>query len=495
MKDKFRGCGFVYKNFRFNIALLVVFITLFFSYNLFNFQREVTETQYEELINDLSQVSNNFSVWISDKKKHIETSKDIIDNFSYDDITKTSIHNQLLKINIDNEDVSEIYIGLADGGFVTGSDWVPPSDYDPRTRVWYQEAIEQNQTIVSKVYVDRETLDQTITISSPLYINDELIGVMSVDVFLSNIQQYLKSQIEDENVYAYLLDYEGLLIAHTSREYLISTNLYTDIKDEVIISYVDEAKLTNKQIRMEYEFENQSIRGIIQNIDGTNWYLAVASERGNISNSADLIRSETLIVNVFLIVIILALILMMLRTKNELDKLNKILKKDSERDFLTGLYNRRYLNLYVKDLWSKISLDRNISLLMIDIDYFKNYNDTYGHLMGDDVIKEVSNAIHDNIRKDDILSRFGGEEFLLLLEGVSASKVQDIALKIKKSVSDLNIKNEASSFGFVTISIGVVNVTVGDGYGVKEALDFADKALYKAKSLGRNKVYTHIIEE
>lgn len=158
-------------------------------------------------------------------------------------------------------------------------------------------------------------------------------------------------------------------------------------------------------------------------------------------------------------------------------------------DSMTKLYNRRYFTEASENI---IHLSKrkknNLSLMMIDIDYFKSINDNYGHQFGDDVIILLANTLKEYLRESDIVCRYGGEEFVILLPNSSLEMSIKKAQKIKKLVESLTIilpTNEDFKF---TISIGVTSVDVKNEVTVKNSLKRVDEALYKAKNTGRNKV-------
>ncbi len=476
------------KNFRLTIVLLIATIIVFTLYNIDQIERQISEKQYDNLVNDLSMVASDFGIWINNKKDILKTSSDILDNFAYEDITQDNTANLFLNINNADPDVSQLYIGLVDGRFVTGGQWVPPSDYDPRTRVWYREAVTADTIIVSKVYIDRETGSQLVTISMPLYLDDGFAGVLSADVFLNNIKGYLKNKLENDNSFSYLLDNDGLIITHTSKDALVGKNLYTDIQDTNLLKYFERIKLSSEPIRVEYNDNDKIVRGIIQKVKGVNWYLAVATSYDSKLSDFEHINSNTLIINGISILIIMAFIYMISNMKSEIDDLNELLKYDNERDFLTEIYNRKYLNLYMEKLWMSGDKTRTVSVLLMDIDKFKQYNDTYGHLYGDEILKAVTECISDHTRKEDVLARFGGEEFSLILKDVPNDEAVRIGEKIRDAVYDLNLEHKSSSYGRITISIGVSTVKPSDGISVREAINRADNSLYQAKDAGRNAV-------
>lgn len=172
----------------------------------------------------------------------------------------------------------------------------------------------------------------------------------------------------------------------------------------------------------------------------------------------------------------------------ELKKSNNILQAYSETDFLTGLYNRRAFD---EILHSEIRHVRrsnaNLSLIIFDVDNFKLYNDVYGHLAGDDVLKAVASAAKEAIsREDDVICRYGGEEFAVILPNTESDGALAIAEKMVALVMALNIANEKSPLGVVTISCGVYSMRKNARY--EKLIQAADTALYHAKRSGKNRV-------
>lgn len=169
-------------------------------------------------------------------------------------------------------------------------------------------------------------------------------------------------------------------------------------------------------------------------------------------------------------------------------KLMNILEINAQTDPLTNLKNRKYLNDIIPKIESQ-SKRTNISygILLLDIDYFKIVNDTYGHDIGDNAIKIVAQTLNDSIRESDIAIRYGGEEFLLLLYNCDEKYVQKIAEKIRVDFSKKEIPTGGTTIIFKTMSIGVSMYST-DSERMVECIKFADLALYKAKNSGRNKV-------
>lgn len=173
----------------------------------------------------------------------------------------------------------------------------------------------------------------------------------------------------------------------------------------------------------------------------------------------------------------------------ELKKVNAILLHISAVDGLTGLANRRAFDEAMdREWWRSIREKSQIALIMIDIDYFKAYNDVYGHLAGDDCLKKVAQALSKAMRRPaDLIARFGGEEFVAILPNTNTDGAMAIAEKMRKSVEDMGEQHSGSpTASFVTISAGVASVIPELGANFAEVISLADLALYNAKQSGRN---------
>jgi diguanylate cyclase (GGDEF)-like protein/PAS domain S-box-containing protein len=179
------------------------------------------------------------------------------------------------------------------------------------------------------------------------------------------------------------------------------------------------------------------------------------------------------------------------RTK-ELEELNKQLRISCDTDFLTKLSNRCF---YERRLGENISTAKrnntSLSLLMIDIDNFKTYNDYYGHDCGDIALCKVAKSIEKSLQREtDLVSRFGGEEFVVLLPSTDAENAFTIAETIRVNIQALDIKHAKSNIGVVTVSIGI-EVMAADKLNRKDLFKHSDIALYLAKKNGRNCCYLY----
>ncbi len=176
----------------------------------------------------------------------------------------------------------------------------------------------------------------------------------------------------------------------------------------------------------------------------------------------------------------------------ELLYMRDMLQKEAIRDELTGLYNRRYMTeILEKEFAGALRYKTDLSCLLVDLDFFKDVNDTFGHLFGDLVLREFSACIKRVARKTDIPIRYGGEEFMMLLTNTNIEGAMAVAETIRSACEALKF-DDGDNSTTATVSIGVASVKYHKLLESKELITLADKALYRAKSEGRNrvKVYT-----
>ncbi|MFK8331643.1 diguanylate cyclase [Pseudomonas sp. BJa5] len=170
---------------------------------------------------------------------------------------------------------------------------------------------------------------------------------------------------------------------------------------------------------------------------------------------------------------------------------NLVLQRLMNSDGLTGLSNRRHFDEYLELEWRRAMREQaQLSLLMIDVDYFKSYNDTFGHLAGDEALRKVADAIRGSCaRPSDLPARYGGEEFALVLPNTSPGGARLVAEKLRQSVAAMKIAhNMPEADSSLTVSIGLATQTPAMGSNCRQLISAADKGLYLAKHNGRNQV-------
>lgn len=177
------------------------------------------------------------------------------------------------------------------------------------------------------------------------------------------------------------------------------------------------------------------------------------------------------------------------RSEQKLLEANQKLQRLSNMDGLTDIANRRYFNAYMKQEWKRAArYSRPLSVIMLDIDYFKEYNDTYGHQGGDRILRETAQVLKKQLqRPGDLAARYGGEEFIFILPDTDAKGAAHMAEKLRKSIEAMKIPNLNSKCSeFVTASVGVASAIPTHLFQPDEMILQADKALYQAKQEGRN---------
>ena len=178
--------------------------------------------------------------------------------------------------------------------------------------------------------------------------------------------------------------------------------------------------------------------------------------------------------------------------KIEILQMQEELKELSHRDYLTNLYNRRYFNAFSEKFLNCVEQECDqVNIIMLDIDNFKKINDTYGHSIGDEVIKLLASLLQDSTRENDIVFRLGGEEFAILLPSTGEDKASKIATELRIIIENNDFKIARDKYIRLTVSLGISCVNFEKDSDILASLDRADQALYQAKSEGRNRVVIH----
>ena len=200
--------------------------------------------------------------------------------------------------------------------------------------------------------------------------------------------------------------------------------------------------------------------------------------------------SERLIELVNSIATQLASLIQRKKAESALKKVNLELERLATLDELTGVANRRQFNQYLNKEWRRLAREKQpLSLILCDIDYFKSYNDTYGHLAGDFCLQQVAQVISHTIKRPgDIVARYGGEEFVIILPNTHAEGALQVAENIRREVENLKIIHAESAVNnYITLSGGVASLVPQNQFVNSLLIAVADKALYEAKEQGRNR--------
>jgi diguanylate cyclase (GGDEF)-like protein/PAS domain S-box-containing protein len=165
------------------------------------------------------------------------------------------------------------------------------------------------------------------------------------------------------------------------------------------------------------------------------------------------------------------------------------LEQLATRDGLTGLANRRCFDDTLHAEWARALRQRQpLSLLMVDVDNFKAYNDANGHLGGDECLKRIATAVSSEMRANDLVARYGGEEFAVILPNQSLKGAASVAERIRTRVEQLQVPNRLAAVQHVTVSIGAATALAAPDNSASDLVAIADAALYRAKHMGRNRI-------
>jgi len=174
--------------------------------------------------------------------------------------------------------------------------------------------------------------------------------------------------------------------------------------------------------------------------------------------------------------------------EHDLRAANRHLEELALIDSLSGLPNRRSFDVRLASTWLAAEPSFPISMVMMDVDHFKLFNDTRGHLEGDNCLRMIGRSIEAIVREGDFAARYGGEEFVMLLPGVDAEQAFEIAERSRRTIEALRIPHQAAPSGIVSVSVGVATLTVVQAVNEQQLIEAADAALYEAKRRGRNTV-------
>jgi diguanylate cyclase (GGDEF)-like protein len=172
-------------------------------------------------------------------------------------------------------------------------------------------------------------------------------------------------------------------------------------------------------------------------------------------------------------------------------KLRARLEEESIKDRLTGLYNRRYMEESLqREIYKCDRQQEFLSIIMLDVDHFKKFNDSFGHLAGDALLKELGSFLQTNIRASDIAFRYGGEELIVIMPKTSLQIAQQRGEEIREKVKNIELKHEPAIKQEISLSLGVACFPL-HGLIPQEVIKAADNALYRAKRAGRDRVIVY----
>jgi len=449
-----------------SILLFAVFLTSNFKMFLSD---QVKTSAYAENLSLLSDVSLN----LKKIEQSLMESKLTLSNlmeFSYKgESLKHYIHG---KMNLD-PDILKIYMSY---------------NKDSTQSPWFINAKKANGRIsFSLPYLDQQSNKVLMDFSTNIYNSKgQDIGALAHSFYLEKLTRVLQHHKKAPEHEIYLLDYSENLITSSDQSYL---------KDMQSFKF-DEIGLNDYKNKI-FSYSNLFVADNNYYIFFTpvferNFVLISKIPIKSIFSTKSFFSNKMFVVPTFLfttMIISVSIFVIMLMSVEQRKKEN--IEKESLTDPLTNIFNRRYYEKIIEPEFARMKKEEKpISLIMLDIDFFKKCNDTYGHSQGDEVLKCVANIFVKHARREhDFVFRLGGEEFGVLLVGTNEKNAIDIAEKIRIEVQETKIKlKDANGHISITISAGIASFVPRIEQNHQILYDMADEMLYRAKKTGRNKV-------
>lgn len=427
-----------------------------------------------------------------------------------------------------DDDINYIYSGY-ENGLLLINDYEPPEGYNPVVRPWYKAAVEANPEISEgEPYQEVKTKEWLVSVSKTLSDQEgNITGVLAIDTSLERLVKQLWGLIDRyESSYSYVIREDQTIIIHRDEQYL-----HKKLSDIIGASF----NFAEDSGNFEYRLGDETKIAYYSRIENLGWIVVTAVNKSEIIKPVVVKMGINILVFTVISLtlgwfvsrsigrkIVKPLVMLkdsvskivkadfdtpwtytypdneigaiakditkltekeLYRKNQQLKAMNQELENISMIDKLTGLFNRHKMDEELKKAfysWKRYA--RTFSLLMLDIDGFKKINDTYGHHTGDKVLQELGTLLKHSVRASDVISRWGGEEFLILCPETGKQNAMTVAEKIRSEVENHIFVNDIH----VTVSIGVCSVN--DSEIMDKLLIVADDRLYKAKRLGKNRV-------
>jgi diguanylate cyclase (GGDEF)-like protein len=351
----------------------------------------------------------------------------------------------------------------------------PEDEHD----IWYYNFVRSGRHYDLDVDNDEATSGTlTIFINHRLEDNQgNFLGVTGVGLKMSEVGETLESYRKRFGHLIYLIDSEGLIQIHPDQDLVENTNIrelegLQDIGDNI---------LRNDDVTHYYEFRTKNGEQTLsaRYLPDLDWYLIVEQDQTQALEAARLGLFGNIGIGVIVTILVIGLVVIVVNLY-----ISK-LEETANRDELTGLYNRRKMDeILSREIAFSKRYGEPLSLMMMDIDYFKSVNDSYGHHAGDHYLVEFAKVLREEVRLVDYVGRWGGEEFIILLPKTNVEQAKGLAERLRYAVEVMQIE---SGRGLIsrTVSIGIASAQSGK-MDVDEIIRHADEAMYRAKQQSGN---------
>lgn len=368
--------------------------------------------------------------------------------------------------------------------------------YDVRDEAWFKNAKEGKWEWTPPSY---NVPKPRVTVSAPIFApSGDKLGVLAVSISIDNLSDNLNRNDLSPNSSALVANDENHLISHSDREVgLADENDMSRFEiagfgdDGIVYAlkalYANGDKFVSKEIRrVTYDFHGETYHAVFHSYtkSGLDWTVVIMAPESDFIHGIRSAQNRQILIVVSLSFLITLIAFMVaLRFLKPVDELQESILRNQ----LTGLYNRRALDTLGNGMILEARRkELSVSVAMIDIDRFKRINDTYGHPVGDEVLVTISQRMQNVLKKTDILVRYGGEEFALMMVGANLSEARQICERIRVAVATDPVLTEAGAIQ-VSVSIGVQEIPEFEEE-FASSLSLADQALFVAKRSGRNQV-------
>lgn len=478
--------------------IVLILLLLFFVFILF-FNKYIKEKLDEDIKNDLINDSMIVSKEV-DKyfTKYEEVVRQMSTNDKIIDFIKTvnetgdakghpdyiTIMDTLNRIKETDSEIGYVWLGInAINDLVTHNpDWVQGEDFVITERPWYKELLRSEiYPIHTNPYVGSGTEKHIISIAAPVFSGSEIIGSVAIDIDISKINAFVNNYQVGEEGYSFLMTQENNLV--------LSFDSQDELEDE-FDNFLSEMIEASREGIMLYEYEGEEKFIATTTVDINNWRVASVVPKSETQELISAFNTMSWIIMIAFIVISIVFEVIY-RLSTNLEKLNALyalLKEQEEQikkiayiDPLTEIPNRRN---FIETLEKSIKADQSGGVFLLDIDNFKEINDTFGHVYGDEVLKEVSRLLK-QIESDQVfISRFGGDEFLIQMNNTTSDKELNQVIEALSNLFEDPIKVESEAL-FVSVSMGVTRYP-RDSRNVNDLIMNADIAMYHVKNHGKN---------
>lgn len=511
--------------------------------------RVMTEKVSEELRVASSQASRELDIWIKQRIYELRvfsSSYEVSENLQKSRGGRVNpdalqrLNAYIKSVSEKFHDYEELLVINPDGQIVTSSAENPSEARLPGN--WLLRA-RAGDSIMGEAYPDDASGQTVVRIAVPIKsADDQLLGLLATTLNFGAVEELMRKLTPRETVRMYLIDTDGRVI--TTSNGALPDRKQARLPETVTQSLIGEDPADETSSAMEYRnLDGQNVLGSVGLSSQQEWGVLTEISVADAYEQIIRIRNLTLLITVTVLLVIgmsayllgVTIVRPLYRLTRgasevangnlgvevppvgggeigyltevfnymvgklrddqaELAAVNDTLKKTNEElqeisitDSLTGLYNRRYMMEALTNEVSRASrMQHNFAVLMIDIDHFKQYNDTYGHLAGDELLTKISAIFRESIRDMDLAARYGGEEFLIILPEHGAEAAMRVAERIRVAVATATSDPDNSKEP-VTVSIGVAAFP-DNGATPVTLIESADSALYLGKESGRNRV-------